>query len=1130
MNQANQTTLEENIFDIVNQLNIGLQLISLTSEREELAKLNLMAGKKAKIANAYEAASKYLNEGLNLLPEQCWINHYELTRELHIEMIEVAYITANSNLADSLSKIVLSNTENLLEQIKIHQFKISFYYARNQLQDMIDLSLQILKALGVSLPKKPNQFNIIMGLLHTKINLGRKKITELNKRPNMTEAYKQESLGILMRVIPATFNASPLLFPLAAFKMVNISIIYGNSPLSAFGYACYGIILCGVLGDIEQGYKFGQLSLDLLNRFNAKEIKPKIYLIFNAFIRHWKEPIKEASQSFIEGYKAGLEIGDMDFAFQCAANYVIYLIFQGAHLESVLKEQINYREASQKYNQLLHRAIIEIFTYLTLELTESTDHIHEKEHLENVLKERKTVSKNQSELAFICFVESLLFYLFKDYKRALEIATSIEDYTQSLSGTLPFSLHHFYYSLILLSCYSISNKREQKQHLKKVIDNQKKLKKWAHHAPMNFQHKHDLVEAEKYRILGEYNKASLLYDRAIAGAKTNNYIQDEALANELAAEFYHLQNRKNIAKTYMTEAYYSYIRWGAKAKVKDLEERYPDLIARSVQESALEHQLTATTTGTSITATYGTTTHSTTGLASQVLDLNTVFKASLALSSELVVENLLEKLMKISIENAGASLGLFLTKQKEEWIIEAKGQIDQNQPHNQQNEAEEPRVSVEVISSSRHTFPISLLNYVEQTKKSLVLNDATTDGLFAKDPYIEEQQPKSVLCVPLLHQNKLTGLLYLENNETSGAFTQDRLKVINLLASQISISVDNARLYTQLEEYSRTLETKVAQRTQQLSEKNAQLEDTLEELQAAQKQIVAQEKLASLGSLTAGIAHEIRNPLNFVNSLATLSQDLTQDIVEEIERQTEKLDSETVEFLGESLDYLKRNVSEIHQQGKRADSIITSMLMHARTGSSSHQPGDLNFVVAEAVQLAHHSLRAKDATFNIELNTEYDDSIGEIVMAAADLGRALINIVDNACYAARKKFQSHPEEGFTPTVTVITWNRDTEVEILIRDNGNGIPAKIKDKIFNPFFTTKPTGEGTGLGLSICNDIIVGQHRGRINIQSREGEGTDVTILIPRQLPETDNSEAESSGDISQVPYFKSDDRTPYFKD
>ncbi|MGK7928689.1 MAG: sensor histidine kinase, partial [Spirulina sp.] len=351
------------------------------------------------------------------------------------------------------------------------------------------------------------------------------------------------------------------------------------------------------------------------------------------------------------------------------------------------------------------------------------------------------------------------------------------------------------------------------------------------------------------------------------------------------------------------------------------------------------------------------------------------------------------------------------------------------------------------------------------------------------------------------------------------------------LASQISISVDNARLYTQLEEYSRTLESKVEQRTQQLQEKNTQLEETLQELKTAQKQIVAQEKLASLGSLTAGIAHEIRNPLNFVNSLANLSEDLTQDLVEEIECQTDKLDSETVEFLNESLDYLKRNVSEIHQQGKRADSIITSMLMHARTGSSRHQPGDLNFVVSEAVQLAHHSLRAKDSSFNIELNTQYDDSIGEIVIAATDLGRALINIVDNACYAARYKFQTHPDEEFTPEVSVITHNRESEVEIIIRDNGNGIPPQIKDKIFNPFFTTKPTGEGTGLGLSICHDIIAGQHRGRIAIESREGEGTRVTIAIPRKLPESDDSETTPQDSVPpQSPYFKTDNHTPYFKE
>ncbi|MEM9541252.1 MAG: ATP-binding protein, partial [Cyanobacteria bacterium P01_E01_bin.42] len=743
--------------------------------------------------------------------------------------------------------------------------------------------------------------------------------------------------------------------------------------------------------------------------------------------------------------------------------------------------------------------------------------------------------KQDPSVVYIYLSKSILGYLFKNYSFALENSQLTEKYEKFILGMIDNAQYNFYYSLNLLANYSHANKRQKKQYLKKVTAHQKLMKKWAYHAPMNFQHKYDLVEAEKYRILGSANEAAPLYDRAIAGAKANGYIQEEALANELAAEYYNTLGRKNIAKVYMTDAYYGYIRWGAKAKVKDLDQRHPDLISRSVQESTLGSQITATTTSTSITSTLGTTTHSTTGVASQILDLNTVFKASLALSGELVVENLLEKLLQISIENAGATMGLFLTKQEKEWIVEAKGQIGQTQlqepSEDQQQTTEETQVNVEIIPTSRRAFPLSLLNYVEQTKQNLVLHDATIDGTFSADSYIQEQHPKSILCVPLIHQNKLTAILYLENNEVPGAFTQDRLKVINLLASQISISVDNARLYTQLEEYSRTLESKVEQRTQQLSEKNAQLEDTLKELRTAQKQIVAQEKLASLGSLTAGIAHEIRNPLNFVNSLASLSEDLTQDLVEEIDRQKEKLDSESVEFLNESLEYLKRNVSEIHQQGKRADSIITSMLMHARTGNSKSQLGDLNFVVAEAMQLAHHSLLAKDASFNVELKTEYDESIGEIVIAAADLGRAIINVVDNACYAARNKAMTSDREEFIPEVSVTTRNKDSEVEIIVRDNGNGISREIQDRIFNPFFTTKPTGEGTGLGLSICNDIISGQHRGKIQIESCEGEGTEVKITIPRQLSETDEAEMQSQTSATdQVPYFQSENRTPYFKD
>jgi GAF domain-containing protein len=302
---------------------------------------------------------------------------------------------------------------------------------------------------------------------------------------------------------------------------------------------------------------------------------------------------------------------------------------------------------------------------------------------------------------------------------------------------------------------------------------------------------------------------------------------------------------------------------------------------------------------------------------------------------------------------------------EEQWVISATGIVESNDltvlTNSQQSQDKIIVVSLETA------VPASIINYVTRTKQTVVLNDASHEGIFKKDPYIQRNQPKSVLCTPLLNQGQLTGIIYLENNLTTVAFTTDRLTVLQMLAGQAAIAISNAKLYAEVNQLNQNLE----QANQQLAAYSETLEQKVEErtteLKTAQKQIVASEKLASLGALTAGIAHEIRNPLNFVTSLATLSEDLTSEIAEQVDRQSQNLDSQSLELINENLTYLKRNVSEINEQGQRANSIIQSMLLHARSEGSSRQKTDINALVAQSLQLAYHSIRAKDKTFNLTI-------------------------------------------------------------------------------------------------------------------------------------------------------------------
>lgn len=1085
-------SLEDNIFDIVNQLNIGREFITSECEKEELANLNLMAGRKAKAAMAYEPAARYFNVGLELLTETGWESQYDLAIALHIEAVESEYLRINFERAALLAKIVLERANTLLEKVIIYELQIQFYNAQNQMLNALDIGLQVLALLGVSLSSIPSDS-------HLRVELP--ELTNLENLPVMKDPYKLAAMRILKAISSSAFIAKPELLPQVILTMVNLCIEHGYSALACYAYAWYATLLCGRMGNLDAGYHAGQLALRLLERFNARGLKCLVFTMFNGCVRHWKEHSRELLTPFVEGIQSGIETGNLEYAGYSIIEYCTHAFLTEEQLELVSNKQSQYIDLLVKLKQEYAIYQTRIWGQLTLNLqglaTDKYCLIGERFDESKVLP-ILIEANTYGSLFYIYIAKSILFYLFKEYGRAIAHARLASDHESSVTGLVIVSLHNFYYSLALLAQYPQVELHEQQQYLSQVSSNQEKMRNWAYHAPMNYQHKYDLVEAEKARVLGQNWEAAELYDQAVIGAKDNGYIQEEALANELAAEFYLAKGREKIAQTYLTEAYYGYTQWGAKAKVRDLEERYPQFIAKVVLQETFDSLTPETTKLVSSTQTVT----STMIEDSRVLDLATVMKASLALSEEIVFDKLLSKLMKVILENAGAQKGVLIMERSGRLVIEAAGAID----------SEEVMVLHSIPVENNSNIPVAIINYVERTQKNLVLNDAAGESIFATDPYIATNQPKSILCSPIVNRGKLTGILYLENNQCTRTFTSDRLEVLNILTSQAAISLENARLYNnletansqlelarqQLEEYSHTLEAKVEERTHQLQEKNRQLEQTLLELRTAQKQIVAQEKLASLGALTAGIAHEIRNPLNFVTSLASLSEGLTVELCNILNSQVERREGASTNTIHEILTYLKRNVGEIHQQGQRANSIIQSMLLHVRSNRSQRQTTDFNALVTQAVQLAYHSQRNQDSNINLTLKINCDDAIGQLELFPSDFSRAIINIVDNAYYAAITKYKQS-DAPFTPIVSVTTKNQNAAVEIRIRDNGTGIAPEIREKIFHPFFSTKPTGQGTGLGLSLTHDIIVGQHRGTLEVQSEPGVYTEFVITLPKDL-------------------------------
>jgi len=772
---------EEKIFDIVNQLNFGLHLITDTQQRQHLAQLNLTAGKKAQASAAYEPALEYLTTGINFLAANCWQQQYPLTLELHEAAVEAAYLAGAFECMDELIEVVLRHTPTTLDQVQVYAVKIQSLIARDELLAASKLGLQVLKLLGIPIAANPGQLQILLGLLKTKLALTGRQVKALADLPKLTNPNKLAAIRILASIASPTYLAAPNVFPLTVFKQVELSAIHGNAPESAFAYATYGLILCGVVGDLSGGYEFGELALQLIERFNAKNLQARTLLVVNCFVRHWKEPILNTIPALQAAFQIGRDTGDTEYASFAANACSSHCYFCGQELSEVDAQLGIYVEAIQRFKKKPVFDLIQMYRQAIANLQGKNANpcqlVGEFYDVTQMLPLH--IETNYRTATFTVYAHILtLNYLFEDYNTALQNADLAIPYLDAVVALFVTGWFHFYDSLIRLAVASTKSLPERQTLLKQVTANQKKLKTWAQFAPSNYAHKLALVEAEWHRIHGEAAEAIACYDRAITLAQDNQYPNEAALANELAAKFYLAQNKLKVAQGYMQDACYLYLQWGATAKVKYLETQYPQLLARKLERVVIPHLSTKNTNASSITSSSG----------SASLDLMTVMKASQALSGEIQLDKLLANLMRILMENAGAQRGFLLLETKGKFLIEAQGIVEQD--------------SVNVLESltieDSQLLSVAIVNYVIRTKTSVVLNDATRKGEFIRDPYIRQSQPRSLLCAPLLNQGKLTGIVYLENNLTTGAFTPDRLELLNLLSTQAAISLENARLYTNL--------------------------------------------------------------------------------------------------------------------------------------------------------------------------------------------------------------------------------------------------------------------------------------------------------------------------------------------
>lgn len=806
LQQISPEAREDRIFELVNQLNYGVALITTQTKRDELAQLNLAACRKARTATAYQAAREYAVTGLSLLGEATWQQQYSLTLALHELAAEVAWLCGDFPQMEGWIDTTIQQAKTPLDRVQVYQVKIRSLNARNDFPAAIVTGQAVLQLLGVSLPDGSTHQDIQQARQEINTLIGDRTVEELVHLPKMTDAQALAMMQIADSMLPACYMTGSPLYPLVVALQVKLSIQFGNSLFSPVGYVSYAFQLNILWQAMTEAQQFGQLAYRLASEPDAKNIRAATFNIFAGFIHHRTAAIKETLPMFQEGYQAGLETGDLEFVVYIVQMFSLNAFWSGQPLTDLEPQIHAYHQQllELKRDTTAKHYLIYWETALILLGRSEDEVLLRQDSYEQQLRSQVQVSNDGFRLCIFYLHRFVLNFLLGDGVKAEQDAAQTRQYLSACVGSVIEPIFYFYDSLSALATLSASI-AEPEIYLQRVQENQTELQQWAHYASMNHLHKWQLVEAERYRHLGQHKDAIEFYDLAIQGAQTNDYLQDAALAHELAAKFYMHWGKEKVTAGYLQDAYYYYARWGAKAKVENLQQRYAQFL-QPILAQERTYQKGNLTTKTEVTSSSSGSTES--------LDLAAVIKASQAISGELLPEQITITLMQGVLENAGAERGALILLESDQLILVAQCVSGQTY--------ELPATPLEVCS----TLSIALVQYVFRTGETFVSDDIKTEKQFIADPYIIEQQPTSVLCLPIVKTNRPIGVLYLENNLATGAFTSDRVQVLHVLCAQAAIAFENANLYKNLQASNQILEqsladlqqtqTKLMQATEQL--------------------------------------------------------------------------------------------------------------------------------------------------------------------------------------------------------------------------------------------------------------------------------------------------------------------------
>jgi PAS domain S-box-containing protein len=1121
---------DEAIFEIVNHLNRAIPLIRSRAEQEQLAGFNLTAGKRAKASAAYASALKYLVAGVALVGDDGGGRLRALIFALELHRAECEFLTGALAAADERLTALAAHTKDSVEAARVACLRVDLLVTRDQSGRAVAVGLEYLHNLGIEWSPYPTGEDVRREYQRIWSTLGDRPLEALVDLPLMSDPASLATLDVLAKMtVPANFTNLHLLC-LATCRMVNLSLERGNADASCLAYAWLGVIAGPRFGDYETGYRFGRLGYELVERRGLKRFQAATYLLFGNGALPWKRPVRAGRELLRRAFEAAHQSGDLNYAAYSGNHLNTNLLAAGDPLEQVQGEAERGFAFAQK---MRFGAVIDVISsqlglVRTLRgLTPVFGRFDEANFDELRIERRFTENPDLAVAECWYWIRKLQARFFAgDYGAAIDAALRVPPLLW-VSPTFEMAEYHFYGAVSRAASFDTATANDRQVHLQALADHQRQLEMWEDICPENFENRAALVRAEIARIEGRALDAMTHYDEAIRSAQTNGFVHIEALASELAARFFSTRGSEKAARGYLQDAHDAYLRWGAHGKVRQLEQCYPQLKPYG------DRPRQTATPGTPI----------------EQLDLATVLSVSQIVSGEIVLENLMEALMRTAVEHAGAQRGLLVVPRGAELWIEAQADTTRGAV----------TVALREAPIAAAELPESILRYCARTQESVILDDAVARGAFSSDAYIASVQARSVLCLPFVKQGRLIALLYLENHLAASAFTPARIAVLKVLASQAAMTLENARLYRDLAER----EAKI----RRLVDANVvgifigDIDGLLLEANDAFLRIVDYDR----DDLLAG-----RLRWTDLTPPEWLERDRSEWVPElRMVRTVQPYEKEYFRRDGSRVPVLI-GVAMLDERGtqgiafvldlserKRAEAAARQMqleLTHANrvtaigqlAASISHEMRQplaainasgaaalrwlgrerpaiskaremLELVVSESTRAGElirgiHGLVKKAPTCNEIL--QINEAIHEVMVLTSSaanrsdvsvrlrlaedlplikgdrvqLQQVMLNLIINAIEA-----MSAVDDGPRELTVSTAMHEPSTVLVTVRDSGPGVAPGNTERLFEPFYTTKTTG--LGMGLSICRSII-DAHGGRLWASANVPRGAIFQFTVP----------------------------------